>query len=211
MSANINLLTANTAPTASAGHRTVVFWWKTSKATGKMLSPKKYSHIPIVTIPGQMDDKSQLSIFIRSAFEDAQDDYLKGLIESNLGKTEFTDSELSFKSVMDDYFASKKTGGRLDGDMIEEWFMSDMAEIMLLAVQTKLPDIEDSKAIDIVSGYRDKYKKLASGAVKYPMVVAQNLLDNIQRVKVESTVKDKLIARLEPMVRVVTAESEGLI
>lgn len=200
-----------TAPTAPVGHRTVVFWWKTSKSTGKMLSPKKYSHIPTVSIPGMMDDKSQLSIFIRTSFEDAQDDYLKGLIENNLGKTEFSDIELSFASTMNDYFAAKKTGGRLDGDSIEEWFISDMLELLQVAVEGKIGNTDPEKVAGIVIGYRDKYKKLASGAVKYPQVVAENLLKNIRLVTIDSPVKDKLIARLEPMTKVITAESEGLI
>jgi hypothetical protein len=211
MTSSIILLTANTAPVAPSGHRTVTFWWKTSKSTGKMLSPKKYSHIPIVSIPGQMDDKSQLSIFIRSAFEDAQDDYLKSLIENSLGKTEFSDIELSFASVMNDYFTSKKTGGRLDGDSIEEWFISDMMELLQIAVEGKIGTTDSDKVATIVVGYKDKYKKLASGAVKYPQVVAENLLKNIRLVTSENTVKDKLISRLEPMTKVVTAESEGLI
>lgn len=211
MTSNIVLLTANTAPTSPTGMRTVVFWWKTSKATGKMLSPKKYSHIPMVSIPGMMDDKSQLSIFIRNSFEDAQDDYLKSLIENNLTKTEFSDIELSFSSTMNDYFASKKTGGRLDGDSIEEWFVSDMMEILHAAVISKIGNNDPEKVAGIVVGYRDKYKKLASGAVKYPKVIAENLLKNIQLVSISSNVKDKLIARLEPMTKEISAESEGLI
>lgn len=200
-----------TAPTAPSSHRTVVMWWKTSKKTGKMLSPKKYSHVPIVTIPGMMDDKSQLSIFIRNAFEDAQDDYLKSLVENSLEKTEFSDIELSFASTMNDYFAAKKTGGRLDGDSIEEWFISDMLELLQVAVEGKIGNTDPEKAASIVIGYRDKYKKLASGAVKYPQVVAENLLKNIRLVTSDSPVKEKLITRLEPMTKVVTAESEGLI
>lgn len=215
MTAIIHLLTADTAPTAPVGHRTVVFWWKTSKKTGKMLSPKRYAHIPVLGIPGLVDDKSQLAIFFRSSIEDAQDGYLKSIIEGSIenGKTvtEFSDSQLVLGSMLNDFYQARKTGGRLDGDTIEEWFISDMAEVMMLAVQTKMPDATDEKVITIVEGYRDKYKKLASGAVKYPVVVAQNLLDNIKRVTTESVVRSKLIARLETMTKEVTAESEGLI
>lgn len=211
MASSINLLTSATAPTAPIGHRTVVFWWKTSKTTGKMLSPKKYSHIPIVNIPGQMDDKSQLSIFIRSAFEDAQDGYLKGLIEASLDKKEFSDIELSFQSTMNDFFSARSSGGRLTGDMIEAWFMSDMMELLQVAVEQKIGNTDTEKVAGIVIGYCDKYKKLASGAVKYPVIVAKNLLDNIGKVTVESEIKGKLMKRLEPMTKEVTAESEGLI
>lgn len=215
MTVTINLLTSDKAPVAPTGFRTVVFWWKTAKSTGKMLSPKKYAHVPVLTIPGVLDDKSQQSIFFRDSVEEAQNNYLKSIIEAHIEQgssiTEFQDSVLTLTAMFADYYSARKTGGRLDGDTIEEWFISEMAEVMLNAVMTKLPNNTDEQNLKIVQGYQDKYKKLASGAVKYPVVVAKNLLENIQKVTTESVVKDKLIKRLEGMTVEVTAESEGLI
>lgn len=219
MVATINLLTAANAPTAPSGHRTVVFWWKVSRKTGKLFSPKKYAHVPSVVIPGILDDKSQSSIFFRTSFEDAQDSYLKSLIEENVGLTAFNDVQLSFSAVMGDYFATRSTGGRLDGDTIEEWFSGNMMERLYNAVVEKIgasgtiewTDALEAEAQKIVLGYGEKYKKLASGAVKFPPVVAVNMLGKIVDLGLEDGVAEKLKKRLEGMTVVVTAESEGLI
>lgn len=219
MASTINLLTTATAPTAPSGHRTIIFWWKTNKKTGKLFSPKKYAHVPTVAIPGIMDDKSQSSIFFRTSFEDAQDSYLKSLIEENVGLTAFSDLQLSFAAVMSDYFSARATGGRLDGDTIEEWFATNMMERLYNAIVEKLgvggtvewTDELEKKSQDIVQGYGEKYKKLASGAVKFPLVVAVNLLGKITDMELNDPVAEKLIKRLTPMTAVVTAESEGLI
>lgn len=215
MTSTINLLTAATAPTAPSGHRTIIFWWKVSKKTGKLFSPKKYAHVPIVAIPGIMDDKSQSSIFFRSSFEDAQDSYLKSLIEENVNLTAFNDIQLSFAAVMNDYFTARATGGRLDGDTIEEWFAGNMMEKLYLAIVAKIgtgtPELEAQAQKSVIS-YGEKYKKLASGAVKFPKIVAENLLDKIVSLELSNDpVAEKLIKRLTPMTVEITAESEGLI
>lgn len=179
-----------------------------------MLSPKRYSHVPVLSSP-VMDDKSQMALFIRNSVENAQDDYLKGLIEDwiNNGQTvsQFSDQQLNLSAVMDDFFSAKKTGGRLNGDDIEEWFISDMAETLMMAIQKKLPEKNDEEIAKIMENYRDKYKKLASGAVKYPVPVAQNLLKNINGVELDSVIKGKLVKRLETMTTEITPETEGLI
>lgn len=214
MTATIHLLTTDNAPVAPSGFRTITFWWKTSKKTGKMLSPKRYSHVPVLSLP-VMDDKSQMALFIRNSVENAQDDYLKGLIEDwiNNGQTvsQFSDQQLNLSAVMDDFFSARKTGGRLNGDDIEEWFISDMAETLMLAIQKKLPEKNDEEIAKIMENYRDKYKKLASGAVKYPVPVAENLLKNINGVELDSVIKGKLVKRLETMTVEATPETEGLI
>lgn len=214
MTSTINLLTAATAPTAPSGNRTIVFFWKTNKKTGKLFSPKKYAHVPTVAIPGIIDDKSQLSIFFRSAIEDAQDSYLKSLIEADVNKAAFNDIELNLTSMMNDYFSARSTGGRLDGDTIEEWFAGEMMEKLYLAVVAKIgsgTEELEAQAQKIVLGYGEKYKKLASGAVKYPMAVAINLLEKITAIESSSPVAEKLVKRLTPMTVEVTPESEGLI
>lgn len=203
---SLRLHTDSSAPD-NKDHTLIVIGWKrpqkVTEAEWRKTAPPTYSisvPTPVIDIsPSILSDilsKSYLSIissFIRERVVDTDPFTRLGLV--------IPASELTPSAIALWHNTNNSGGGRLSGEAIGEWFDSDLADPLLVALANKMslsdtPTEKETAALDrAISEHRIRYCKLAGPQTNYKPPVAEALLRALKLSPVTTT-SEKLAKKL---------------
>lgn len=162
-----------------------------------------------VSIPTLLPDavkEAFLNTETQPALNSLLTDYLRSIQDSiiksavNSGATAISDSDINIESCIE-YHNNTSESVRL-------WFESDVIDSLTALIAEKMSvsenptDTELNRISAIATAYKDKIAKLASGAVIYESHVCRELSVAVGLAYEESSIKTKLLERLDKMSKV---------
>lgn len=177
----IKLLTTTAVPDAPAGMRSVRLGWKTKRDGTAPLSPTKYVQVPMIDGSDIIADGVVKSVteYLLSLLNEAQDKLIHTIvsksIEDGAPYTELYEHQFSLEALIADNVASTRGAGKISGEMIVNWFASELHDNLAIWAMSQKPDAVDDDVKKMVANYEGFYKKFASPAFGVQSIVAQKL------------------------------------
>lgn len=212
----IKLLTTTAVPVAPVGFRSVRLGWKTKRDGTAPLSPNKYVHVAVDnTGLFEPDLVQSAKDYLSQLFNDAQDKLIHTIVSKSIEDGQPIDSirdeQINLFALVADNAATSRGTGKISGDMVVEWFASELHDSLAIWVMQQKPDAVDDDVKKMVANYEQFYKKFASPAFGIQSIVAQKLMDVLQLSEgKQHPVYMMLEKRLSGMVKEKTAEDYGL-
>lgn len=212
----IKLLTTTAVPDAPVGFRSVRLGWKTKRDGTAPLSPTKYVHVPVMNEGLFEPDLVQSAKeFLGSLFNEAQDKLIHTIvsksIEDGAPYTELYDHQFSLDALIVDNLASTRGAGKISGEMIVNWFASELHDNLAIWVMSQKPDAVDDEVKKMVANYEGFYKKFASPAFGVQSIVAGKLKNVLELSENKDNVVYRMLdKKLSDMMVEKTAEDFGL-
>lgn len=169
-----------------------------------------------VSIPTLLPDavkEAFLNTETQPALNSLLTDYLRSIQDSiiksavNSGATAISDSDINIESCIE-YHNNTSESVRLTSESVRLWFESDVIDSLTALIAEKMSvsenptDTELNRISAIATAYKDKIAKLASGAVIYESHVCRELSVAVGLAYEESSIKTKLLERLDKMSKV---------
>lgn len=205
----INLYTTNSKPTNN-DQRLSVISWKTPKdaPAGYVKPPTLCVSVPRVQLTVE---PVVLRAPLENAFQNMQDEIIRDFI-TQLAATQRVGSTISSLQISATAVAAYQatTSSRLNGEQIETWFDTKLADQLTVALANKLGVPDDAtpeqlaKITLAVSDQRLRFRKLAGPQTKYPSAVATGLLRTLNLLG-ES--RDELAVKLTDRLTTMLAET----
>lgn len=215
----IKLLTTTAVPDAPVGFRSVRLGWKTKRDGTAPLSPTKYVHVPSIQpqmlgIDVQNEDK-QLNGYILGLLYEAQDKFIHTLVSASIENgqplSELYDNQIALDALIADSVASVRGAGKISGEMIVNWFASELHDNLAIWVMQQKPDAVDDEVKKMVANYEGFYKKFASPAFGVQSIVAGKLKNVLELSENKDNVVYRMLdKKLTDMMVEKTAEDFGL-
>ena len=172
------------------------------KSTKK--NPAKFTSI-CVSVP--MVDPAELVLdrwtsHIKTLMENAQDGIIRSLYESSNGNlSSVSDDELNEAACLA-FLDAESNGGRMTKEFLANWFDSNLAENLTVAIMEKLntENLEDVRIVKAIKAYKDMITALSGGATFYQPEQVKSLQKAIELASEDDDVSKKLTKRLDSMI-----------
>jgi hypothetical protein len=195
---------------ALSGQRLSVVRFKTTKAGTKAKDSQCVSVPMLQATPEQL---VTIDTHVQSWLRGVQDEIIRAACVADSAAV--TDEEISFDAIAK-YLAAQAAGERLTGEVINEWFDSELSDVLLLAFAEKLgisdsPSEEETKKLSqMVTVYRDCFAAMAGGRTMFDASKRAKLQKALSLCDCTSGVGEKLATKLEAMSKVSVEEMLGL-
>lgn len=211
----VGIYTDKSAPAVTTDRISVVSWKMPKDAPTDYKKPvARFVSIPKMQITVQ---PNVIAKAMQAAFEDLQDEVIRNIIENALDAgLQNNDGSLKAINVSDDqisltacaaYFDSKAVSGKLSKKLLEEWFDSDLAsqlEIALIAA-LKMPDTPSAEQQAKLDAAVAQHKTLIVSLASPRASMNEKLAKQLQRAvklaeesKTKASLDAKLLAFLQP-------------
>lgn len=213
----IKLLTTTAVPDAPQGYRSVRLGWKTKRDGTAPLSPTKYVHVPVIDGSDIIADGVVKSVteYLLSLLNEAQDKLIHTIVSKSIEDgapiNELYDHQINLNALIADSVASTRGAGKISGEMIVNWFASELHDSLAIWVMAQKPDAVDDEVKKIVGNYEQFYKKFASPTFGVQSIVARKLKNVLELSENKDNVVYRMLdKKLTDMMVEKTAEDFGL-
>lgn len=190
------------------GQKLIVVTYKT--VTDKM-SPlyniKRESKCVSVPVIADSEITSNIDVLIphiRGMLENTQKSIVRELLDTGNILSIATDS-LSIAECVS-YLESSDESGRLTKESVGNWFDSNIADMLAIALADKLgvsevPSEQESKKVfDIIAAFRGNISSMAGGKTSFPAQVAKQLKKALELAPSNDVIASRFMTRIEKMI-----------
>ena len=198
------------ASKAFSGQRLAKVTYKTDKETG--VKPASVCCSIPVASPSN-EELQQFRPYILDWYMRQQDAIVRARHEE--GAKTITDSDISCEAVAA-WLAAESSGNKLTKEFLLEWFATELADNLMLAIADKLhlsdtpAEGQTKQCNQMIAGYRDSFAALAGGKTAFTPQKAEKMLKALSLASAEDNTTIKLRDKLEHMTQVAELEDLGL-
>ena len=190
--------------TAPEGYRVSTVLYKTNSKTNTIAGENSCLIVPSIKEDDVTANIDRLIKHVVVMLETEQNKLIKGY---HLDKVSFVEPEQISIDAIIEALEAVAVSGRINKEMIQEWFTSEIQDNLVILFADKLgmnvDRFEDvtSKLYLTVKVYKDMFCKLASNTTQYQPVEAEKLIQAIEIVEADSSnsVTIKLVDKLNKM------------
>lgn len=193
------------------GQRLIAITYKTvTDKNSPMCNVKRESKcvsVPVITDDSITGNMIALIPHIRGMLETVQKSIVREALDtsSNGNVVSIANDSISIAECIS-YLESSDDSGRLTKESVGQWFDSNVADMLAIALADKLgvsdvPTNEQSaKVLDIIAAFRSNVAALAGGKTSYPAPIASKLRTALELAPNDDVIASKFIARLDKMI-----------
>lgn len=180
---------------ASAADGNVLIIRRGRKTAGKeSAAPAVMVEIPALSLPSLSDEPEGMIQAFQNAFDAAQAEMVKALINSGEAI-----NEASTNLAATIAYLNREASGRVSKEKIAAWFdASNMAELLATAAVEKNPNVDESLITKLVTLTKSNLTSLAAPGTDLGEANSAKFLALVNQAQPANNVRSYLLARLSP-------------
>lgn len=190
---------------ALSNQRLASFSWKTAQNGIKRDSVAV--SLPVINSDSIIDNIDLLIPHIRTMLESTQDNIIRAMLNNPefAGMDLVSDEDINIAAVID-YLDNSNESGRLTKETVGNWFDSNVADSLMLALAAKLgvsdivTDAQSKQIETIVGEFKGKVSGLAGGKTVYPVKLCESLKKVLALAPENDVIAGKFNNRLDKMI-----------
>ena len=189
------------------GQRLAKVCFKTSKS--QAIKPDNMcASIPVFSAHAQISDFTPLFPHMDAWLQGVQDQIVREMVEN--GAQVVTDSDISLDAIIN-WLEEDSKGNRLTKEFIIEWFSTELADVLTVAISDKLElsdspsEAETKRVQQMINVYRDSFAQLAGGKTSFTPEKAKKMQKVLELIS-DNAMAQRFNARLEKMQQVESVE-----
>lgn len=190
------------------GQKLIVVTYKTvtdkSSALYNIKRESKCVSVPVIADEEITSNIDVLIPHIRNMLENTQKSIVRELLDTGNVVSIATES-LSITECIS-YLESSDESGRLTKESVGNWFDSNIADILAIALADKLgvsevpTEVESKKVFDIIAAFRGNISSMAGGKTSFPAQVAKQLKKALELAPNNDVIASRFMTRIDRMI-----------